>query len=711
MKSILFFLFLLLLSSFAFAADPAMCLVDTFSKPAPTNYETFWNTTEGTFNQDTVWYTSSPSSMVSNADYKLWYNRTIDLTDNNLTVSLDVNTTFRTTTAQGSFFSLRADGGNDKFFLGIYPPVCATGFYIIYNDNPFCVGTYNNQTAYNLKIVFNSSGVYYLSNNVLLYSNSKLDYIVENIKFQSIGATWNVSVDDAVININGGTCDYSPSSGTFSLATRLTPDIPVSASDLFGYATGSYSNYSTIDFQYIWYKNNVPIYANGNITQNETVGSYTANSEVLLDTLNYNYTSTNDNITWSVRAYNGSDFSDWINETVTILNVSIGGCSDPNFNSSVFGFNYKDVDSGSSIASKLTTNLYVTGFLDNASIIPFFIKGNFSEATNHQFCTNIDPVDGLASFLVSGSLLLTKDEYALNAYDFDISNPFSFTNSDPTNTTLFMSLLNETSTVVFTWRTHTFENVNGIMEIYGCDGSGFRELIASTPIINGEAYGNLELINQLYSYEVISDGVRYIDTGSYSKCHVETQTTRLYILQTGIPTAPITGLYSIPCNVTKTGNFSFTMSWGENPQSDATITGCYEAVRQTVRGATMVANVCSETSPLSATLTDSGFTYLVKGRLYQGGYNIGCDRELVFETAAEQNDTFGITGILAIFFLVVGMILLFSNENPKWYPIMGVIGVIVAWLLGILAFGWIGISSLVAFVVIIVLIARKGREP
>jgi hypothetical protein len=152
------------------------------------------------------------------------------------------------------------------------------------------------------------------------------------------------------------------------------------------------------------------------------------------------------------------------------------------------------------------------------------------------------------------------------------------------------------------------------------------------------------------------------------------------------------------------------MTWGTNPQSEETLIGCVQAIRQTVRGSSTVYEECSETSGISATVSDSGFSYIVKGKLYQNGYSIGCQNELTFETAAEQDNTFGITGILAIFFLAAGMILLFAHENPSWYPVMGVIGIIIAWILGILAFGWQGISAIVFFVVIIIILGRYARK-
>lgn len=377
----------------------------------------------------------------------------------------------------------------------------------------------------------------------------------------------------------------------------------------------------------------------------------------------------------------------------------IDNCTD--LNNTIINFTYRDQLDGGLIG---VDNSY---YLNLYSPWTQTITGNVKNQNGYRFCSVVNYTT--FNYSISGEFTLSKTDYGTQVYEYTTTTPL-IGRVPSVAYTQYLSRLNETSTIVFTWRTNTFEYVDGQMEIYSCQGNGTKNLVGTSAIINGEAYANLELLNTPYAYEVIYNGVRYTDEETYSKCHIETQETRLYILEVGTPTAPITGIYSIPCNITRDGNFSFSMTWGTNPESDATITGCVRAYRQSVRGTTEVYEECSTTSGISATVADSGYTYIVKGRIYQNGYNIGCQNELTFETAAEQADTFGITGILAIFFLVAGMILLFVNENPKWYPIMGVAGIVVAWILGLLAFGWVGISSLVVFVIVIVIVGRYGKK-
>ena len=335
------------------------------------------------------------------------------------------------------------------------------------------------------------------------------------------------------------------------------------------------------------------------------------------------------------------------------------------------------------------------------------LQNTFNGDEKNSFCSPVNYTSFNHS--LTGAFTLSKTGYGTQIYEYTAAN--LLIGSYPTSLyDLYLAELANTSTIVFTWRTNAFENVDGLMQIYECLGDGTKNLIGVSSIINGEANANLELLTVPYSYEVVFDGVTYTDDESFTKCHIETQTTRLYILKVGESIAPITGIYSIPCNITRTGNFSFLMQWGLNPQSDSQIQGCVNAYRQTVRGDTEVYEECSNGTGISATVADSGFTYIVTGRLFQNGYSIGCQNQLTFETSADQVNTFGITGILSIFFLIAGMILLFVNEAPKWYPVMGVVGMVLAWMLGILAFGWVGISSLVFFVVIIILIGRHGRK-
>ena len=397
-----------------------------------------------------------------------------------------------------------------------------------------------------------------------------------------------------------------------------------------------------------------------------------------------------------------SDITGSLNVNLTNATYEFGldNCSE--FTNPVINLTYKSAVDNEKISLDNAYDLTVISPFDQT------LQGTFTNQANSSFCSLVNYT--FFNYTLTGDLTLSKTEFGTQIYEYSAQNPLIGSFFPLSSYNLFLSKLENTSTIVFTWRTNTFETVDGIMEIYRCEGDGTRNLISSSSIISGESSANLELLNTPYSYEVIANGQRFTDLDTYSKCHIESQTTRLYILKVGTPTAPITGLYSIPCNITRIGNFSFNMGWGINPENENIITGCVQAIRQSVRGDTTIFEECSNTSGISATVADSGFTYIVKGKLFQSGFSLGCQNELTFETSSEASDTFGLTGILSIFFLIAGMVLLFANEEPKFYPIMGVFGIIIAWILGILAFGWVSISSIVFFVVIIVLIGRHGKK-
>lgn len=402
-----------------------------------------------------------------------------------------------------------------------------------------------------------------------------------------------------------------------------------------------------------------------------------------------------------VKFYSSAAGTLGVNLTNASYEYGIDKCS--TFEYPIINITYKDTVNGSSID--------VNNFYDLTIISPFTqtLQGSFIEKSKSSFCarTNISQIN----YIITGTQTLNKNRYGTQIYEYSTANHLIGKYGPTLLYDLYLAKLANTSTIIYTWRTNTFENINGIMKIFLCEGNGTQILLGTSSIINGEAAANLELLIKSYSYQVIYEGVTYVDTKSYSKCHIETETTRQYIIKIGDDTSSITGLYSIDCNITKTGNFSFLMDWGTNPENEETIVGCVNVLRQTVRGATVIHEECSNVSGVAATVADSGFDYIVKGRLYQGGYSIGCSDELVFQSsAAGSGNNFGIIGVLSIFILIIGTILLFSNESPKYYPIMGVVGIILAWILGILAFGWVGISSLVFFVIIIILIGRHGKK-
>jgi hypothetical protein len=171
-------------------------------------------------------------------------------------------------------------------------------------------------------------------------------------------------------------------------------------------------------------------------------------------------------------------------------------------------------------------------------------------------------------------------------------------------------------------------------------------------------------------------------------------------------------MYSIQCNVSKTGDNTAKVSWGTNPESDSAITGCIEAYRYTVAGSTLVYENCTSTeSEIERAIPASGYEYTVRGRIEQDGYYFDCQDVLTFGYDQTTADRFGLGGIIAIFFLVAAMVLLFSNEQPKWFPVMAGVGLLIAFVMGIMAVGWMPTASLIFLILIVLWVGRHHRQP
>ena len=153
------------------------------------------------------------------------------------------------------------------------------------------------------------------------------------------------------------------------------------------------------------------------------------------------------------------------------------------------------------------------------------------------------------------------------------------------------------------------------------------------------------------------------------------------------------------------------MAWGTNPESTSNITACMTAERISAIGATIVFENCTITeNPFIRIVPDSGFTYNIYGRLFQNGFSIQCKDPIQISPNLTTARSFGLSGIFSIILLIVGMILIFSNENPKWYPLIAGLALLFSFILGILAVGWVTVSSLFFFVLIIIIIGRHSKQ-
>lgn len=386
-----------------------------------------------------------------------------------------------------------------------------------------------------------------------------------------------------------------------------------------------------------------------------------------------------------------------------IPNILIDNCTDYNY--SILNFTYLDEIENTTLSVNGGHNLVFSGYIDQ------LYNFTFNNKHSHEYCTVVNLSNLGETVNAYGTITLSLNEYATEVYEISESDPLIAVNNPKTRQPIYMIKVINSSTIVYTWLTSTYESIDGTMLIYECTGDGNKNLVSSLPIINGQVEANQELLYTAYSYEVVYDDQVYIDNTDFSKCHVETQTEREYIIDIGSDISPIIGIYSIVCNLTKTGNDTVKLEWGTNPENTGTITGCIYAQRISVAGSSNIYTNCTSTSnSIERTIPSSGFTYNVYGKVFQSGYSMQCENAIEFNAEKTAADTLGLTGIFAIILIIVGMVLIFSNEQPIYYPIVAAVSLITAFILGITAFGWITVSALLFFVIIIILVGRYHKK-
>jgi hypothetical protein len=284
-------------------------------------------------------------------------------------------------------------------------------------------------------------------------------------------------------------------------------------------------------------------------------------------------------------------------------------------------------------------------------------------------------------------------------------------NNNLYNLKIYLILTNESTSTKFSWLTDSYVAVTGTQYIYECNNDGTKTLVQTVPIINGDAYANIELVNQPYSYTVLYNGVVYSDTNAYSICHTESSNTINYFINLNSTdvTQPI-GLYSIQCNLTKSSNTTALMIWGNNPLSSLPLTGCIFAYRNGINGLEQTYSSCvNNTNSIERTIPESGYSYVIKGKLYQGGYSVSCPNALSFYDDVPTARTFGLTGLFSAILLILSLALFFVGDDVKQQA-GAIFGVILSWFLGLLNFDWRVITSICAFVIIIMWIGRSARK-
>lgn len=419
--------------------------------------------------------------------------------------------------------------------------------------------------------------------------------------------------------------------------------------------------------------------------------------------------SSGDNISYfwnlTITQTSGSAYSFLVNANQTVLNNEVALCLAPTFIFPVFNVTYIDQTDDTTISVDNSFSLNFAHTKDQT------FNGTRLNNESLSFCTNTDPTITELNVSISGEMTITKIDYATKLYDIPIALGFLGSNTDPLNLTVPLIRLNASSTIVFTWLTNTYDAIDGTMVVFECNGDGSRTLIDSIPIVDGTSSVNLELLNTVYSYEVITGGKLFTDQTSFSKCHIESQTERQFLVNVDeVDVSPTIGMYSIGCNITQIANNTVRMEWGSNPENLDSITACMFAFRHSAIATTQVYTNCTTTDhSFDRLIPNSGFDYSVSGKLFQSGFSIACDDIVEFKQQTEGSDLFGLNAVLAVFFLLSAFVLWFS-QSARMQHFGMIIGLAISQIFGFLAFGWQTVMALIFFLIVIMTLGRYSKK-
>ena len=455
--------------------------------------------------------------------------------------------------------------------------------------------------------------------------------------------------------------------------------------------------------------------SNGNRSNSSQVMSYHSdNSKKLIDLnatkineiIRDGCTCTNCSITSGmcnlpITFYSSAAESLQVNISLDNLSFGVDNCS--TYNYSILNFTYFDQISDAAIT---LTNGYDLTFTADGGFSQE-LSGEFTGQTSDAFCSRVNSTDHGFNYTITGQLTLSKTGYGTQIYEIPSESAFDGVVTPTTQQEIFLIQLNESTTVKFNWRDETYAGISGSMLIYECIGDGSQRLVQSIPIIDGIANANIELVNTPYSYQVQTGGELFSDTTSYSKCHVESQTEVTYFVQTTeTDTDIVVGLVAVNCNTTRTGNDTVKVEWEDNELSSETITGCIYADRFEGGWTQIYVNCTTTANSIERTIPNTGYNYLARGKIFQGGLAKECGEPVSFNFAATPNDNFGSAGIIFVAFLVLALGLAFAGEDEKFLMGAG-IAFVIAWFFGMLAFDWVTISLIMVFIGIIVAIGRS----
>jgi len=610
----------------------------------------------------------------------------------------------------------------------IYLPQSEYPCHFIVNNNYWydCVGYKNpkvskiNDTRY--KIEFNMD-----KPEVITESLGGLNYVNKTTYFYKVNATLNnvsqgdtfsppdsnftyISTDNFTIStlIVNNTCVIISGSALYDgdycydLNSLYLDDVIafVNMTPVKCFANLSNIIGSTIPTYGKWFNKTADLIKIGNMQSCEH------NKICTLDTLNNTLITFNNSYSCKANITTGW-FTYESDSSSSIASDSIGTCQVPNLYKIANISYYDEVDFSSITAS----NSYDLIFSDGLGT--FNLQGNFSETANHSFCTSVNPANDTVNLNMWGDFTLKKSLYSTRVLNYIQSNAFLVSNNPVNNISFYMIKLNESAVIQYTWRTTSFQFIDGLMLIYRCNDDGTKTLLSSQPVANGFASANLQLFTIPYSYEIIINNVTYTDA-TFSTCHVENVQQRdFYVDVDLIDILPAIGLFLVDCEMTKPSNTTARITWTANPQDTSRIYGCMVGKQTTVFGETEIFRNCSNSSigDFTRTIPYSTTPIIVTGEMWQNNNKGYCQQTLTFyEDKLSNVGIIGLTGLFAALIIILISTYLLYSESGTSALVGVIIGYCLSFLIGFIVVQWKTILIVMIIAITVALIARYTKK-
>ena len=368
--------------------------------------------------------------------------------------------------------------------------------------------------------------------------------------------------------------------------------------------------------------------------------------------------------------------------------------------------NFTTKEEGSLIEMNSSVNIVFNYWLGNGNTYALSSYSNLNDnESRFNFCFNPNNLN----ITVGAVIEYSYTNYSSRSYYLDDAL------LTPVGQNIDLYLLTENSSSAITFQVID-ENYNPIFGAYVrilrwdyLTDSFYTTSMIRTDV-EGKGVGLVRLYDAYYKYQVVYNGKVYLTTVAA----VETETTRT--LQIALNTvSPYILFNNISYDFTYSNNSqSFLLTWADT--SGLVATGCLAVIRSDVSNTTRISYECSTSTSgtLSYTLTQNG-TYVGQAifRLNEeGGYVEKVVKTIIITLGKPSRfTTVGTYGQVAGLLLIGTLTLLgVAAGSIILAVVLMIVGVVMAYLLGILYFSPTVIYSLIGIALIVAFTSKRRNE-